>query len=239
MGNLVVNTIYPAFMGEVNKFGIGVPCTFVRLQGCNIRCYKKTLGVMCDTPEALEGKGGKIMSPSEIADEVFRLNNKVVCLTGGEPLLQDVTELICKLTDKGFFIVIETNGTRPISPYRCYRNVSFVIDYKSASTGVPSNEMVRENITQMTEDDYLKFVLYDEIDYTEFRDWHYSCSDFCKGNIAVGLFWGSTIGYEELMRNLVTDRIKVHLNMQVHKMAIMYDNYARDSAQDMIIPKDL
>ena len=61
MKTIKVNTIYPAFAGEVNAHGIGVPCVFVRLAGCNLRCYFKTKGILCDTPEALEMKNGKDM----------------------------------------------------------------------------------------------------------------------------------------------------------------------------------
>jgi organic radical activating enzyme len=53
MNKLRLNTIYITYQGEVNHFGIGTH-VFLRLQGCPIRCYKDTMGVLCDTPEALE-----------------------------------------------------------------------------------------------------------------------------------------------------------------------------------------
>ena len=84
---LMVNTIYPAFMGEVNLLGIGAPCTFVRLSGCNLRCYKNTMGTLCDTPEALELKCGNPMSVDEVIMQLDRYAERpIVCLTGGEPL---------------------------------------------------------------------------------------------------------------------------------------------------------
>ena len=102
METLKVNTIYPAFMGECNVYGIGVPCTFVRLAGCNLRCYESTKGTLCDTPEALGYSCGSDMSPSQILHKVISLGRKVICLTGGEPLTRDVTKLLTLLSAEGF-----------------------------------------------------------------------------------------------------------------------------------------
>ena len=66
MKTLKVQTIYPAFMGEVNECGIGAPCVFIRLAGCNLRCYEKTRGCLCDTPEALAMTSGEQMSVGDI-----------------------------------------------------------------------------------------------------------------------------------------------------------------------------
>ena len=102
MEYLKVNTIYPAYMGECNKYGIGVPCTFIRLNGCNLRCYLKKKGTTCDTPEALDCADGKRMEVSAIIKSVRNIGNKVICLTGGEPLLQDCTKLLTELVNDGF-----------------------------------------------------------------------------------------------------------------------------------------
>lgn len=232
----MVNTIYPAFMGEVNKFGIGAKCTFVRLAGCNLRCYKGTMGILCDTPEALDFKCGKEMTTLEIISEVSRYGNNLVCLTGGEPLMQDCTELVTWLSDRDYSVVIETNGSKTIAPYENICGVSFVVDCKGTSSG-ESERMVESNYSFMGSDDYLKFVVNDEKDYWEMREWIYNHPNF-RGNIAVGLFWGSKMGYQELMKALQEDRLNVVLNMQTHKMAVMYDHY-RSSVQKLIIPKEL
>ena len=105
MEYLKVNTIYPAYMGECNKYGIGVPCTFIRLNGCNLRCYLKKKGTTCDTPEALECDDGKRMEVSSIIKSVRNIGNKVICLTGGEPLLQDCTKLLTELVNFIKFVI--------------------------------------------------------------------------------------------------------------------------------------
>lgn len=232
---LNVNTIYPAFMGEVNKYGIGVPCTFVRLSGCNLRCYKKTKGILCDTPEAL-GKSGKSLSESEIVDKVTLYGNKVVCLTGGEPLIQDVGFLLRSLSNSGFHVVIETNGSVLIQNYRHIRNVSFIVDVKSKSSG-ESDKMHPVNYRVMDENDFVKFVIDTVEDYEEMKNW-ISQNSYFKGNIAVGLFWGSKMSYSDLMQSIHKDKLNVYLNMQTHKMSCLYDYY-KDSLDKITIPKEL
>lgn len=237
---LKVNTIYPAFMGEANTHGIGVPCTFLRLAGCNLRCYFKTKGTLCDTPEALEMKGGKDMSVSEIVYQVKCFGRKVVCLTGGEPLMQDVKELLTELSNNGHYVVVETNGSKSIAPYRHIRNVSFVVDVKSASSG-ESERMLEENYELLDEKDFLKFVVDEGKEVVEFERWIFS-HQYLRCNVAIGTFWGSEISYAELMRelNLIAWPAPVHLNMQTHKMACLYDRYKDDSSfKDLFIPKDL
>lgn len=233
---LTVNTIYPAFMGEVSKHGIGAKCTFIRLSGCNLRCYKDTMGILCDTPEALDFKCGVRMDHHEILTAVARYGNPLICLTGGEPLMQDVRKLLETLSVHGYDVVVETNGSKAINHLKSIKNVSFVVDCKGKSSG-ESERMFEENYSVMDEGDYLKFVIDDEKDYWEMREWIYNHPKF-KGNIAVGLFWGSKMGYQELMTTLQEDRLNVYLNMQTHKMAVMYDEY-RHTAQDLIIPKEL
>lgn len=233
---LMVNTIYPAFMGEVSKHGIGAKCTFIRLSGCNLRCYKDTMGILCDTPEALDFKCGKAMDHWDIFSSLTKYENSLVCLTGGEPLMQDVKSLLETLSTYGCDVVVETNGSKPIYPYRNIKNVSFVVDCKGKSSG-ESEQMLEENYGLMDKDDFLKFVINDEKDYWEMREWIYNHPNF-KGNVAVGLFWGSKMGYQELMTTLHEDRLNVYLNMQTHKMAVMYDEF-KVNVQSLIIPKEL
>lgn len=238
MDTLKVNTIYPAYMGEVNKFGIGVPCVFVRLAGCNIRCYKKTLGVLCDTPEALEMHSGKDMSAEDIFGEVKKYDAKIVCLTGGEPLMQNVSGLLSILTENGLSVVVETNGTRRVALYRM-PGVSFVVDYKSKSSGC--EELMLNQYKGLTEDDFLKFVLYDRADYEYFKAFVLcKVCGFTEAKIAVGLFWGAKIGYQELISWLIADEIydRVYLNMQTHKMAVLHDEKIGE-LQKLFIPKEL
>ena len=235
-----VNTIYPAFMGEVNKFGIGAPCTFVRLAGCNIRCYAEMLGTFCDTPEALCFNGGKQMHIEDIVSQCKAHGNNIICLTGGEPLCQDVRPLLSFLTSYGFKVVVETNGTRSIEPYQM-EGVSFVVDYKSTSTGF-KHRMLENNFHTLKEGDFLKFVIYDEKDYKDFVEWYNAYRDhLVQGfHIAVGTFWGSKVTYDWLLRKIQHAGIPAYLNMQTHKMMCMYDAYKDDKGfSKLIIPKEL
>ena len=234
---LSVNTIYPAFMGEVNKYGIGAPCTFVRLAGCNLNCYFKTKGVHCDTPEALSPVGAKMIYNREIVEEVMKYGNKLVCLTGGEPLLQDVRPLVQFLGSRGVDVVIETNGSIAIDSFRL-KNASFVVDYKSSSSG-ENAKMRAINYSIMGQGDFLKFVVDTEEDYEEALDFYkkYGWSPF---GFAIGTFWGSKVSYQWLIERMQKDNFKAHLNMQTHKMACLYDKYKENSDfSKLIIPKNL
>lgn len=239
MENLFVNTIYPAFMGEVSKFGIGAKCTFLRMSGCNLRCYKKTKGILCDTPEALEYGTGKSMSIYDILQELDIIGNKLVCLTGGEPLSQPgIVFLLEKMSALGYNVVIETNGSMKISGARHIKNVSFIVDFKGKSTGETSR-MNHLNYPLMNGDDFLKFVVDDEEDYQGVKAWIAEHPDF-KGNIAIGTFWGSKISYDSLMKSIHADGLNVYLNMQNHKMACLYDFYKDSTSfKEIFIPREL
>ena len=210
----------------------------MRLAGCNLRCYFKTKGTLCDTPEALSLHSGKEVSVSEIVARVRGYGHKVVCLTGGEPLMQDVGKLLTELSNNGYYVVVETNGSKSIAPYRHIRNVSFVVDVKSPSSG-EDETMLEENYSLLSSDDFVKFVIDTADDYKAFRNWVVS-HDYFECNIAVGLFWGSEITYEELLKNLKSTAfgIPIHLNMQTHKMICMYDKH-KSEVKDIFIPKDL
>lgn len=235
---LRVNNIYPAFMGEVNQFGIGVPCTFVRLAGCNLRCYFATKGTLCDTPEALDEKAGELMDEETILAKCKENGHKVICLTGGEPLLQDVTSFLVTASKMGFSVVIETNGSRPIRPYSTIPDVSFIVDRKSHSSGELS-KMLEENYSQLKYTDYVKFVIDTEEDYYEALEF-YRSKKWLSYHIALGVFWGSQVSYQWLMSRMHEDKFNAYLNMQTHKMACLYDEINKnDGVKGIKIPKSL
>jgi organic radical activating enzyme len=102
---LKITEIFSSIAGEGLRSG--EPTIFIRLAGCNLRC------AFCDTKYSWqEGKG---YSEEKIIEAVRQIHGRFpadwICLTGGEPLLQDVKQLVKKLRKEGFKIQIETNGT--------------------------------------------------------------------------------------------------------------------------------
>lgn len=101
---LKVNEIFASIQGEGAHAGQSM--IFVRLTGCNLRCP------FCDTKSAYDD--GTDMSESDILDQCLEFNIGRVCLTGGEPLLQDLSLLVSELHYAEFMIFLETNGTQQI-----------------------------------------------------------------------------------------------------------------------------
>ena len=241
MERLNVATIYPAFMGEVNCHGIGAPCTFLRLAGCNLRCYASTLGHPCDTPEALEGTCGNKMTVAEVIMQLGILGNNLVCITGGEPLRQDLTELLDELRTHDYKVVIETNGSCSISPYLGkYPGLSFVVDVKAPSTG-ESNKMLEGNYPVMEKDDFIKFVVKTWEDYNAARDWWNKHKNIYHGQVALGLYWGSDVSYQEVMSAIIREGLPFYLNCQQHKMCYLYDTAQKAyiDVQKIKIPRNI
>lgn len=104
---LKVCEIFKSIQGE--GLLIGMPTIFIRLHGCNLRCK------FCDTKYTWDSDEYRLMSEDDIIKDVFRLGKnklpKIVTITGGEPLLQDIRKLVKMLISRGFEVYIETNGT--------------------------------------------------------------------------------------------------------------------------------
>lgn len=240
-----INAIYPTYQGEVNLRGIGAPVIFVRTQGCHLRCYLKTIGFLCDTPEALDPNdmtNARELTPMQIVDEVKGISKSVggidyVCLSGGDPLYHDkesIHELLKQLGIAGFQVSIETSGTLSIAEYTKYKHVTFVIDYKGKSAGIKPKFLVTD-LPYLTKDDFIKFVIYDDADYQEFFELVMIMKKQTKAPIAVGVYWGGKLSYDKLIKYLSADLLlgQVVINMQAHKLITLYDN---SDVSSIIIP---
>ncbi|MDC0325463.1 radical SAM protein [bacterium] len=162
---LLVHEIYLSIQGE-STFA-GLPCVFVRLTGCDLRCS------YCDTAYAF--KGGKPMTVEEVIDAIKEMstpykgkqlkgqNLPLIELTGGEPLLQkNSPTLMSQLSDAGYTVLIETSGAHPIQ--NLDPRIRRIMDLKCPSSG-ESDRMLWENMQHLTYLDEIKCVIATYEDY--------------------------------------------------------------------------
>jgi len=152
--------IYKSVQGE-SSFA-GVPCIFVRLAGCNLRC------AWCDSEYTFTG--GTKMTEDEVVAEVEKLAPvKLVEFTGGEPLLQEreVIPLMERLLGSGYELMIETSGERPLE--QVPRVVHKIVDVKCPGSG-EAGKFRLSNLDCLTERDEVKFVIANRADYDFARE---------------------------------------------------------------------
>jgi len=155
-----VTEIYRSLQGESSHAGL--PCVFVRLTGCNLRCS------WCDSEYTFSG--GQKMSLEEVEAEVRRLAPAgLVEITGGEPLLQEreTVPLMERLLALGYTVLLETSGERPLE--RVPPPVIKIVDVKCPHSG-EFGTFREQNLAALTPQDEVKFVLADRADYEFARD---------------------------------------------------------------------
>jgi len=150
---LQINEIFHSIQGESTRAGL--PCVFVRLAGCNLRCS------WCDTEYAFNE--GHPMSVDQVLAEVERFDCRLVEVTGGEPLLQpEATTLMGMLVARGYGVLLETGGSLPIQGVPA--EVVRIVDIKCPGSGeVASNRW--DNLAHLRPTDEIKFVIRDRSDY--------------------------------------------------------------------------
>ena len=150
---LKVNEIYLSVQGESSYTGL--PCVFVRLTGCNLRCE------WCDTAYAFYE--GKSMSIDEIVGKVQSFGVNLVEITGGEPLMQEnVYILMNKLIAKEFQVMLETGGS--LSLEKVPRDIIKIMDIKCPGSGEHKNNNL-DNLKFLEPKDEVKFVILNRHDY--------------------------------------------------------------------------
>ena len=156
-----VTEIYKSLQGESTYAGL--PCVFIRLTGCNLRC------TWCDSEYTFHG--GTKIPLEEMIEEVARLSpgGGLVEVTGGEPMLQEreVVPLMQSLLQKGYRVLLETSGERPVE--RVPAEVIKIVDVKCPDSGEP-NTFRMENLKTLTTRDEIKFVIASRADYEFARD---------------------------------------------------------------------
>jgi 7-carboxy-7-deazaguanine synthase len=204
--SLKVNEIFYSIQGE-SSFA-GRPCVFIRLSGCNLRC------TYCDTQYAYEA--GNEMDIKDILDKISVYNCRLVEVTGGEPLVQKETpDLVRQLLDKGYKVLLETNGSMDISiiDKQCIR----IVDIKCPSSGeIDSNDL--DNLKRLGNKDELKFVIADRADYDYAKEILELVYGNCPGSVAVHFSpCFRKMDIRKLSHWILEDFLDVRLNLQLHK----------------------
>jgi len=202
---LVIHEIYASIQGE-STFA-GLPCTFVRTTGCNLRC------VWCDTPQAFHG--GTRMPRAEVLSRALALDTPLVELTGGEPLLQPgVLPLMRELCDAGKTVLVETSGEADVSEVD--RRVHKVMDLKCPGSG-ESHRNRWSNLEHIGTGDEIKFVLADRADYEWMRDVirERRLAERTPNLLASTVF--GKLAPRDLVAWVLADKLTVRVQLQMHK----------------------
>jgi 7-carboxy-7-deazaguanine synthase len=214
VGTLVVHEIYRSLQGE-STFA-GLPCVFVRLTACHLRC------VYCDTPHAFHQ--GETLSLDEVLARTLDLARPgdIVEVTGGEPLLQaEVYPLMARLADAGKTVLLETSGA--VATDRVDPRVRVILDLKTPGSGeVAAN--VWANLDRLQPTDEVKFVICDRADF----DWAastiraYRLHERCPVLLSAAF---GRVAPTELAAWTLDSGLPVRLQVQLHK--ILWDPKAR------------
>lgn len=225
-----ISEIYKSLQGESTYAGL--PCVFVRLTGCNLRC------TWCDSEFSFHG--GRKMTLAEVMSEVVRLgpgpNGKsvparqpLVEITGGEPMLQEkeVVPLMESLINARYTVLLETSGERPLA--RVPKQVVKIVDVKCPHSGEP-NTFAMENLDALEPHDELKFVLTDRADYEFARD--FVQQNDLAARVHAILFSPAfrkdasgardtshcLLDPKELAQWILADNVHARLSLQIHKL---------------------
>lgn len=200
---LIITEIYPSIQGESSYAGL--PCTFIRLTGCPLRCR------WCDTTYSFEG--GKPVTVEDILAQVGQHGIPLVELTGGEPLAQKETIKLAQLLgDRGYKVLIETGGSEDVSQLDA--RVHIIMDIKCPGSGMVDRNLW-SNIDSLKTSDEIKFVMAHREDY----DWAIRVINERKLE-RFNLLFSPAFGLlqpKQLAEWMVEDKVKARLNLQQHK----------------------
>ena len=203
---LRITEIFLSLQGETRTTGL--PTVFVRLTGCPLRCG------YCDTSYAFQG--GSLLSIEEIMAQVADCGVEHVTVTGGEPLAQpDVLVLLKQLCDAKYQVSLETSGALSVAGVD--ERVAKILDLKTPGSGECARNLY-ENIKFLTARDEVKFVICDRQDY----DWSkQQIQRFKLHDTGAGLLLSPVadrLQTRELAEWIIADRLKVRLQIQLHKL---------------------
>jgi len=207
--DLRITEIFFSLQGETSR--IGLPTVFVRLTGCPLRC------TYCDTAYAFTG--GRNINVEEVLKQVAEYSPRYVTVTGGEPLSQkNCLPLLSALCNAGYDVSLETGGAVDIAEVDA--RVTRVVDIKTPGSGEAGRNRW-DNLSLLTSQDEIKFVLLDEADY----QWasqimrKYQLADKCP--VLLSPVRGE-LDATKLAEWILRDRLPVRLQVQLHKL--LWDN---------------
>lgn len=203
--NLNIIELFASVQGETSFTGL--PTSFIRLAACNLRC------TWCDTTYSF-GRG-ESFSIKAIMDKMDEFGCRHICITGGEPLLQEnVYPLMAQLCDKDYILSIETGGslcTSKIDP-----RVHIILDVKCPGSGM-QHKNYWPNLNLIRPIDQVKFVIQDASDYAYCKQ---ICQEFKLFQKTKEILLSPVHGIlnsQELVKWILEDRLNVRLNLQIHK----------------------
>lgn len=206
-----VSELFSSIDGEGKR--VGLPATFIRLTSCNLECS------YCDSNYAVhpEENDYNLMSLDDILDTVKEVGWKNITVTGGEPLIHsNIDVLLSTLSNKGYDVNVETNGSVRVDQHR-YRNVWFTVDYKCPSSGM-IDKMIYDQFYTLSDKDVIKFVVGSEKDLKVATE----CAiDFHKHTGAQIYFSPvfNTISYETIVNHILNNKLDfVKFQVQLHKI---------------------
>ena len=201
---LKINEIYKSIQGESTH--AGRPCIFIRLTYCNLRC------TYCDSEHAFYD--GEELTIKQILKKIKSLSCNLIEVTGGEPLLQkDSIQLLNKLVDEGYEVMLETGGSLSIE--NVPKSVIKIVDFKCPSSG-----MMKKNLWEILDyiqpHDEIKFVIGDK------EDFNWACnkiSEFSINKKCTVLFSPvfNQIESKKIVNWIIKENIPVRFQLQSHK----------------------
>lgn len=203
-GMLKITEIFKSIQGESSYTGL--PCVFVRLTGCNLRC------TWCDTEYAFYG--GRDMAIEDILAQIKATGIRLVEITGGEPLLQEeVYPLMRALLDADHTVMLETGGSLPLD--RVPEGVVKIVDLKAPGSGEEARNRW-DNLQQLKAGDEIKIVLKDRTDYEWAREVIANRRLADTAPVLLSPVF-ETLDLKQLAEWILEDGLPVRLQTQLHK----------------------
>ncbi len=199
-----INEIFFSIQGESSW--AGYPTVFVRTSGCHLRC------TYCDTTYAYHQ--GEAMTVEQILGEIAKHPTRYVCLTGGEPLLQNASlDLMTLLCDRGYKVSLETSGDKTCAQVDA--RVKKIIDIKTPDSGEPQ-AFCLDNLEFADADTEFKFVICSEKDFSWAEEFSSGKRLFEKSNVLYSPSFKS-VNERWLAERILSTQSRARLQLQMHK----------------------